>query len=86
MKAHEYVKLEGMVSIVVSYLFVIDIHIEKTRGFIPTYGLLDTKVIRDVRFRLGVALRDAGLERTVAGREMVQKLHPRPHLAIHGII
>lgn len=60
--------------------------IELSRGFIPTYGLLDERIIRDVRFRLGVALREANLHTTAAGRDMVLRAHPRPQLAIHGIL
>lgn len=59
---------------------------ELTRGHMPLNGFTDQRVIRDTRFRIVEALRMAGLAHTQAARDVVQQLHPRPHLAIHGII
>jgi hypothetical protein len=59
---------------------------ELTRGHLPLNGFTDHRVIRDTRFRLVEALRMANLMNTQAAAEIVQRYHPRPHLAIHGII
>ncbi len=59
---------------------------EGTRGHLPLNGFTDQKVIRDTRFRLAEAFRLAGIANSTAAKEMVQRFHPRPHLAIHGIL
>jgi hypothetical protein len=59
---------------------------ELTRGHLPLNGFTDHRVIRDTRFRLVEALRMANLMNTQAAAEVIQRYHPRPHLAIHGII
>ena len=57
-----------------------------TRGHIPLNGFTDRAVIRDSRFRLATALREAGIHGSEAAKLVVQQFCPRPHLAIHGII
>lgn len=59
---------------------------EEGRGHLPLNGFADGKIIRDARFRLAEALRSVGLQNSRAAQEAVNKFHPRPHLAIHGII
>jgi hypothetical protein len=59
---------------------------EETRGHMPLNGFTDQRVIRDTRFRITEALRMAGLQHSQAAKEIIQQYHPRPHLAIHGII
>jgi hypothetical protein len=59
---------------------------EATRGHIPLYGFADQRIIRDTRFRLAEALRSAGLAQSSAARDLVQRMNPRPHLAIHGLL
>ena len=59
---------------------------EVTRGFLSSYGFCDKKVVRDTRFRLAEALREAGIARSKVAAEVVQKFHQRPHLAIHGVL
>ena len=49
-------------------------------------GFSDGKVIRDARFRLATALREAGVHQSEAAKYAIQRAHPRPHLAIHGIL
>lgn len=56
------------------------------RGQLPLLGLTDQRVIGDARFRLAAALRQAGVQGTDAARQIVASFHPRPHLAIHGIL
>ncbi len=63
-----------------------DINLAKQRGHIPLLGFTDHKIIRDTRFRIMEALRMAGLQNTQAAKDVVQQYHPRPHLAIHGIL
>ena len=60
----------------------------------PTHGVLTLRmyvpdvmqVIHDARFRLATALREAGVHRSEAAMRAVQSFHPRPHLAIHGLL
>lgn len=59
---------------------------EETRGHLPLNGFTDQRVIRDTRFRLAEALRLAGVANSSAAKEIVQRFHQRPHLAIHGIL
>mmetsp|Transcript_1565 Transcript_1565/g.2187 ORF Transcript_1565/g.2187 Transcript_1565/m.2187 type:complete len:658 (+) Transcript_1565:66-2039(+) len=56
------------------------------RGHIGMNGFTDQKTISDSRFRLVSALREAGLQQSAAAQQAVQRLFPRPQLAIHGII
>ena len=46
----------------------------------------DGKVIQDSRFRLAEALRRCGVAGSEAARAVVAQFHPRPQLAIHGLI
>ena len=57
-----------------------------TRGFLESYGFGDKKIVRDTRFRLAEALREAGIAQSRVAAEVVQRFNPRPHLAIHGIL
>jgi len=61
---------------------------EEFRGFMRATGFADTKIIADARFRLAEALRDAApsLIQSAAARIAIQQFHPRPHLAIHGVL
>ena len=54
--------------------------------FQPLHGFDDTKIVSDIRFRLVSALREAGVHNTEHGRQVIQQYHPRPQLAIHGIL
>lgn len=56
------------------------------RGYLPLNGFADNRVLRDARVRLAMALREAGVSHTVAAKEVVQHFHPRPQLAIHGLL
>jgi hypothetical protein len=57
-----------------------------TRGHLPLNGFSDQRVIQDARFRLAEALNRAGVSHSSAARDIVQQFHPRPHLAIHGLL
>jgi hypothetical protein len=70
--AHQYVPLE-------------EDALALARGHMNLNGFTDQKTIKDSRFRLVAALRDAGLQHSAAAKEAVQRMFPRPHLAIHGI-
>lgn len=59
---------------------------EGTRGHLPLNGFTDGRVIQDTRFRIAEALRQGGVAGSRAAREVVARLYPRPHLAIHGIL
>lgn len=59
---------------------------ELTRGHLPLNGFADGNIIKDTRFRLAEALRRAGVMQSDAARQAVAAFHPRPHLAIHGIV
>ena len=56
------------------------------RGYLPLNGFADIRVLRDARVRLAMALREAGVSHTIAAKEVVQQFHPRPQLAIHGLL
>lgn len=56
------------------------------RGHLPLNGFTDGKVIQDSRFRLAEALRRCGVAGSEAARAVVAQFHPRPQLAIHGLI
>jgi len=45
-------------------------------------GFSDTKIMSDVKFRIGCALREAGLNQTNYAHSVIQKLHPRPKAPI----
>ncbi len=62
------------------------IKVDYTRGFLPLNGFTDNRIIKDARFRLASALREMGVIHSEAGRQAIQNFHPRPHLAIHGIL
>ena len=53
----------------------------------PT-GFTDQKIISDARFRLAAALREGGgrLIQSDAARIAIAAFHPRPNLAIHGVL
>ena len=68
-KGHEYIKSEE----------------DMTRGHLPLNGFTDQTIIRDARFRLATALRNAGVMHSSAARDAIARFHPQPHLAIHGI-
>jgi len=59
---------------------------EETRGHFRATGFADKKIVSDARLRLAFALREAGLHHSEAARSAVASFHPRPHLAIHGIL
>lgn len=59
---------------------------EQIRGFMKNTGFDDKKIIKDARFRLAAALRDAGVAQSKIAKGVVQAFHPRPHLAIHGVL
>ena len=47
------------------------------RGHYPLNGFTDQKVFSDARFRLGLALRAAGVHQSEAARVAVQSMNPR---------
>ena len=59
---------------------------EEARGHKRSTGYADRSIIRDARFRLASALRDAGVASSHYAKQAVQRMNPRPELAIHGII
>jgi len=61
---------------------------EQFRGFMRPTGFTDNKIVADARFRLAAALRSAapGLIHTGPARMAIAQFHPRPHLAVHGIL
>lgn len=61
---------------------------EQFRGFMRPTGFTDNKIVADARFRLAAALRSAapGLIHTGPARLAIAQFHPRPHLAVHGIL
>jgi len=59
---------------------------QEHRGFMRPTGFADAKIITDARFRLAEALRDANVIQSKAARPVIAQFHPRPHLAIHGIL
>jgi hypothetical protein len=59
---------------------------ELSRGFLALNGFGDKKIIRDARFRLAEALRGAGIAQSKVAAEVVKEYHPRPQLAIMGIL
>ena len=63
-------------------------HAPAARGFALLTGFTDQKIISDARFRLATALRDGGarLIQSDAARGAIASFHPRPHLAIHGVL
>ena len=56
------------------------------RGYLPLNGFADNKVMKDARVRLAMALRDAGVQNSQYAAQVVREFHPRPQLAIHGIL
>ncbi len=50
---------------------------ELTRGHIPLNGFTDVKVFRDAKFRLGLALRQAGIHHTNAARDAIANITHR---------
>ena len=54
--------------------------------FQPLHGFEDNKIVSDIRFKLVSALREAGVHNTPHAQHIIQQYHPRPHLAIHGIL
>lgn len=60
--------------------------LSQLRGHIPMNGFTDQRVISDSRFRLSEALRSAGIQHSQAAAAAVARAHPRPHLAIHGLL
>ena len=59
---------------------------DMTRGHLPLLGFADKKVISDARFKLISALRSAGVGQSDYAKVAVDRINPRPHLAIHGLI
>lgn len=57
-----------------------------TRGHIPMMGFTDKEIIKDSRFKLITALRNAGVVQSEYARAAIAKINPMPHLAIHGIL
>ena len=49
------------------------------RGFLPVNGFTSRKIMSDAKFRIAVALREAGVAHSSAARDLVQKLHVRPN-------
>jgi hypothetical protein len=50
---------------------------EVSRGFQSLHGFTDKKVFKDARFRLGLALREAGVHQSAAARAMVSGMSTR---------
>lgn len=50
---------------------------EVSRGFQSLNGFTDKKVFKDARFRLGLALREAGVHQSAAAHAMVSNMNPR---------
>lgn len=59
---------------------------ELTRGHIPMMGFTDKAVVKDTRFKLISALRNAGVAHSEHARLAVARINPQPHLAIHGLL
>lgn len=59
---------------------------EHTRGHIPLFGFSDKNIVKDARFKLISALRNAGIQNSEHAINAVAKINPRPHLAIHGLL
>jgi hypothetical protein len=72
-KAQEYCPIDGD-------------HPSQSRGHMPMHGFADQRIIRDSRLRLATALRAAGLIHSQAARAAIARFHPKPQLAIHGIL
>ena len=51
---------------------------ELSRGFCPLNGFTDKRIFKDARFRLGLALREAGVHQSAAAAAVISALHPRP--------
>lgn len=56
------------------------------RGHIPMNGFHNDRIVKDVRFRLAEALRKCGVHNSQAAKDAVARFHPRPQLAIHGLL
>ena len=50
---------------------------EASRGFQSLNGFTDKKVFKDARFRLALALREAGVQHSSAAKAIVQSMNPR---------
>lgn len=50
---------------------------EAGRGFQSLNGFTDKKVFKDARFRLGLALREAGVHQSAAAHVMISNMNPR---------
>jgi hypothetical protein len=48
-----------------------------TRGHHPLNGFADAKLFQDARFRLGLALREAGVHQSAAAAAVIAQMHPR---------
>lgn len=60
--------------------------IDPGRGHLQMYGFHDKKIISDTRLRIANALREHGLIHSEAAKQVIAAYHPRPHLAIHGLL
>lgn len=52
-------------------------HEEETRGHLALNGFADAKLFKDAKFRLGLALREAGVHQSAAAAAVIAQLHPR---------
>jgi hypothetical protein len=50
---------------------------EETRGHLALNGFADARLFQDARFRLGLALRAAGVHQSAAAAAVIAQLHPR---------
>lgn len=50
---------------------------EISRGHHALNGFADVKLFQDARFRLGLALREAGVHQSAAAAAVIAQLHPR---------
>jgi len=50
---------------------------EVSRGHLSMNGFTDQKLFKDARFRLGLALREAGVHQSAAAAAVISSLHPR---------
>ena len=53
-----------------------------TRGHIAMNGFNDKDIFKDALFRLGLALREAGVHNSAAARDVIRSLHVRPQAPI----
>jgi hypothetical protein len=51
---------------------------ELSRGHLALNGFTDKAIFKDARFRLGLALREAGVHQSAAAAAVIRQMNPRP--------